>query len=185
MRQHIKLTLSRFPHSKLAFLCVFLLLMFLLPRLLSWLSATDYQPGAVPSGLFQVAVSSHTGKPFELVSLQEARSPALAGRTLWTQAARFSEDEGIREAEVRIVAQSPQGTLIETIDSDNDHPLTLTSRYRVTAGRIDPVSLQTFSPGHVMSGILLAIVLSKLLFFVLRTLKPLPIPQANEPQEKP
>ncbi|NLR74160.1 hypothetical protein [Leeia aquatica] len=183
MRQHIKLTLSRFPHSKLAFLCVFLLLMFLLPRLLSWLSATDYQPGAVPSGLFQVAVSSHTGKPFELVSLQEARSPALAGRTLWTQAARFSEGGGIREAEVRIVAQSPQGTLIETIDSDDD--LTLTSRYRVTAGRIEPVSLQTFSPGHVMSGILLAIALSKLLFFVLHTLKPLSMSQANAPQEKP
>lgn len=164
--------LTRLVHSKLAMLSATLLLMFLLPRLLSWLSITHYEAGEAPSPSFLVAVTGHTGKAFELLPLQETR-----GRALWIQPATFEDTSG--EQAIRILAQRPDGALIETLSHSDS--VTLTSHYRIANGRVAPVSLQTFSPGHVMSGFLLAIALSKLLFFVLRKLAPLrPHSQENE-----
>jgi hypothetical protein len=161
---------TRIIHSKLAVIAIFLLCSFSFPRLASHLETTRYLPGETPSAFFRVAVASgDASRPFKLARFQEA---AQGGASLYLQAARQEKPADFTIEKVRILSSNAQYIRIETQNSNDDY--TFISRYRVEASRIEPESLRVFGLSQGFQGLLAALIVTPLLFRILRKSCPRP-----------
>ena len=159
------LTLYRFARSELAALLVFIACVFIFMQVTSRSSAKSFDNGEVPGAHFFVAVGqADAAQPLKLLPFAEAMASDHA--FVFSQRDWKTHTGEYDISEYHVLEQTDSGTLIETIQRDDDY--TFTSRYRVNGRQITPLCHRTLGPGHGFAGFLLAMVFCALLFPFLR-----------------
>lgn len=165
MRWPSKAIIYKIACGKIAYAVVFITLIYICPRIISIYDAHWYAPNEIPKRGFYIAFSGdRSEQQLELAPYQQAVLKKMGPLEVPQDMVRkTSEFETI---EYHVLEQSNGESVIETIKSDDDY--SFITRYRVKDGYIIPMMDRVFGPGHVFTGIALAVLFCSLFFYILR-----------------